>query len=76
MAETPKRTDLLRYNFPVRLQLGQYHTLELELNRQFTLSKAEWDSIALERISTACDFSKSAEVAAVVLQEGTKLLLK
>jgi protein pelota len=52
------------------VKLGQYHTLELELNRTFTLYKAEWDTIALERIADACDVTKTADVAAIVLQEG------
>ena len=30
--------------------MGAYHTLDLELNRKFTLGKQEWDTIALERI--------------------------
>ena len=30
--------------------MGAYHTLDLEMNRKFTLGKHEWDSIALERI--------------------------
>lgn len=52
------------------VKLGQYHTIELELNRQFTLSKKEWDSVALERLNEACDVAKKAEIAAIVLQEG------
>ena len=32
------------------LQMGAYHTLDLELNRKFTLGKQEWDSICIERI--------------------------
>lgn len=30
--------------------MGAYHTLDLELNRKFTLFKENWDTIALERI--------------------------
>ena len=30
--------------------MGAYHTVILEMNRQFTLNKQEWDSITLERI--------------------------
>lgn len=52
------------------LQMGAYHTLDLELNRKFSLRKPEWDSIALERIEQACDPTKSADVAAVIMQEG------
>ncbi|KAH1000202.1 hypothetical protein HUJ04_000122 [Dendroctonus ponderosae] len=54
----------------LQLQMGAYHTLDLELNRKFSLRKVEWDSIALERIEQACDPTKSADVAAVIMQEG------
>ena len=30
--------------------MGAYHTLDLELNRKFTLAKREWDSVTLDRI--------------------------
>jgi stalled ribosome rescue protein Dom34 len=36
-------------------KMGAYHTLDLEVNRKFTLTKSEWDSVALERVDTACD---------------------
>ncbi|KAG0229313.1 hypothetical protein BGW42_001653 [Actinomortierella wolfii] len=52
------------------VKLGTFHTIELELNRQFTLIKPEWDVIALERVQEACDITKKADVAAVVCQEG------
>ncbi|XP_069134543.1 protein pelota homolog [Argopecten irradians] len=32
------------------VKMGAYHTLDLELNRKFTLGKQEWDSVVLERI--------------------------
>lgn len=51
-------------------QLGAYHTLDLELNRDFTLVKHVWDVMSLERIETACDIAKQAELAAVVMQTG------
>lgn len=50
--------------------MGAYHTLDLELNRKFSLSKPEWDSISLERIDMACDVTQSADVAAVIMQDG------
>jgi protein pelota len=54
------------------VKLGQHHTLDLELNRKFTLEKADgWDSVALEQLKEACDASKKAELWAVVLGEGT-----
>lgn len=52
-------------------KVGQYHTLDLELNRNFTLEKKEgWDSVARALVREACDPVKSAEVWAVVMQEG------
>ncbi|CAH1998231.1 unnamed protein product [Acanthoscelides obtectus] len=52
------------------VKMGAYHTLDLELNRKFILRKQEWDSVSLERIEQASDPAKSADVAAVVMQEG------
>ncbi len=51
-------------------KMGAYHTIDLELNRPFTLIKPEWDIIALERVDLACDVANKAEIAAVILQEG------
>lgn len=50
--------------------MGAYHTIDLELNRKFEVTKPEWDSIALERVDSACDVTQNADVAAVVMQEG------
>ncbi len=52
------------------VKLGAYHTIDIEANRKFTLKKKEWDTITLERVEEATDPSKSADVAAVVMQEG------
>jgi protein pelota len=52
------------------VQLGSYHTLSLELNRNFTLTKDRWDAMFLERLDTCTDLTKSADVAAVVMEEG------
>lgn len=52
------------------VKMGAYHTLDLEVNRKFSLSKHEWDSVALERIEMACDPTQNADVAAVIMQEG------
>ena len=30
--------------------MGAYHTIDLELNRKFTLMKQHWDFIALDRV--------------------------
>lgn len=49
----------LFYNFnfilAFTLQMGAYHTIDLELNRKFTLMKEEWDSVDLDRIEIATD---------------------
>jgi protein pelota len=50
--------------------MGAYHTLDLELNRKFSLRKPEWDSISLERVEMACDPNQSADVAAIIMQDG------
>lgn len=52
------------------VKMGSYHTIDLELHRNFTLAKREWDSFALDRVDLACDPAKTAEIGAVVLQEG------
>nr|CAD7458825.1 unnamed protein product [Timema tahoe] len=52
------------------VKMGGYHTLDLEVNRKFTLGKAEWDSVSLDRVDSACDPVQNADVAAVVMQEG------
>jgi len=50
------------------IPLGSYHTLELAKDRQFEIEKEEWDAMHIERIETAADPSRDADVAAVVMQ--------
>ena len=52
------------------VRLGSYHTIELGLQRKFSIAKHEWDSVDLERLDTACDPRKTADLGAVLLQEG------
>ena len=54
---------------------GQFHTLDLELGRNFTLEKVgregeSWDSVARGIVREACDEGVKGEVWAVVMQEG------
>ncbi|MCJ1485011.1 Translation factor pelota [Schaereria dolodes] len=52
---------------------GQHHTLDLELQRNFTLEKGEgWDSVSKEVVNEACDIKRAAKAGAwaVVMQEG------
>lgn len=59
-------------------KIGQHHTLDLELNRNFTIDKvvegkdggAGWDSVAQAQLMEAVDPNKSTEAVAVVMQEG------
>ncbi|KAE8357433.1 eRF1 domain 1-domain-containing protein [Aspergillus caelatus] len=61
-------------------KVGQHHTLDLELNRNFTLEKeigsdgegVGWDSIAIQMLKDAVDEGgkRRAEAVAVVMQEG------
>ena len=53
------------------VKLGGFHTLDLELQRNFTLEKNEgWDSIALDILKESIDQSSKAELWAVVMQDG------
>ncbi|GJC81161.1 protein dom34 [Colletotrichum liriopes] len=53
------------------VSLGQYHTLDLEVSRPFTISKPEgWDSVAKETLSESLSDDKDGAMAAVVMQEG------
>eukprot|EP01126_Amoeba_proteus_P041408 TRINITY_DN4452_c0_g1_i3.p1 TRINITY_DN4452_c0_g1~~TRINITY_DN4452_c0_g1_i3.p1 ORF type:complete len:269 (-),score=43.81 TRINITY_DN4452_c0_g1_i3:382-1188(-) len=74
LEEMWKRTNCLNSMFStliiVSVKHGAYHTIVLELNKQFTLTKQYWDSIALERVEEACDVHQRAEVAALLIEEG------
>lgn len=53
------------------VKLGSFHTLDLELQRNFTLEKADgWDSIALDTLREAIDQDKKAVLWAVIMHEG------
>lgn len=52
------------------VKMGAYHTLDLETNRKFILTKQHWDSVSLDRVDMACDPTQHADLAAVVMQEG------
>lgn len=52
------------------VKMGAYHTIDLEANKPFTITKQEWNFIDLDRISVACDVTKRAEIAAIVMEEG------
>uniref|UniRef100_A0A1I8G904 Protein pelota homolog n=1 Tax=Macrostomum lignano TaxID=282301 RepID=A0A1I8G904_9PLAT len=47
-----------------------YHTIDLELQRKFTIVKDEWDSVSLDRVDEATDIARHADLSAIVMQEG------
>ena len=53
------------------VKMGAYHTIDLELHKKFTLQKPVWDTIHLDRIELATDPGRSADVAALIMAEGT-----
>ena len=53
------------------VKLGSFHTLDLELQRNFTLEKAEgWDSVALDTLKEAVNQEAKAQLWAIIMQEG------
>lgn len=58
------------------IKMGAYHTIDLELNRKFTIFKEHWDSVTLERVETACDPAAVSDLPDPVAQSCTHALLK
>lgn len=52
------------------VKMGAHHTLDLEMNRKFTLKKSFWDPVTLDRVAAATDPTKYADLAAVMMAEG------
>ena len=51
--------------------LGSHHTLDLEVNRAFSITKPDgWDSVAMAALQEALADDKDGAMAAVVMQEG------
>lgn len=55
--------------------MGQFHTLEISANHAVEIRKHSWDEIFLKRLQDATDISKTADVAAIILQEGVAHIL-
>ncbi|RKF57947.1 Protein dom34 [Golovinomyces cichoracearum] len=52
-------------------RVGAFHTLDLELHRNFTIEKKDgWDSVALDALKEAIKQDKEGAVPAIVMQEG------
>lgn len=52
------------------IKMGAYHTLDLTMNKNFSVVKQAWDSIALDRVDEATNPERHADVAAVIMNEG------
>ena len=55
------------------VKMGSFHTLDLEIGRDFTILKTPeegWDSISIDRIREATEATAGAEVGAVVCGDG------
>lgn len=51
---------------------GAFHTLDLEVDRDFTVIKhaGEWDSVARDRVRDMTEVGRGADVGAIVCGEG------
>jgi protein pelota len=56
----------------VHVKLGAYHTLDLEVGRDFTVIKGRggWDSVGMDRVRESTEATRGAEVGAIVCGEG------
>jgi protein pelota len=52
------------------MQLGQHHTMDLQMHQPFTLYKVKWDELYLEQLREATDPSVRCEIAALTMEEG------
>jgi protein pelota len=52
------------------VRLGAHHTITISIGIQFTLEKACWDQIYLDRLDESTHPERTAEVAAVVMSMG------
>uniref|UniRef100_A0A5K4FDV2 Protein pelota homolog n=1 Tax=Schistosoma mansoni TaxID=6183 RepID=A0A5K4FDV2_SCHMA len=52
------------------VKMGAYHTLDLRTDEKFTITKTEWDSVAIMLVEQASDPTQQADLAAVIMHEG------
>ncbi|CAH8496746.1 unnamed protein product [Schistosoma guineensis] len=52
------------------VKMGAYHTLDLRIDEKFTITKTEWDSVAIMLVEQASDPTQQADLAAVIMHEG------
>ena len=52
------------------MQIGQIHTVKLDLNYPLTIYKSNWDKLHFQILKEASDVGVSADIAALVMDEG------
>ncbi|KAK6456552.1 uncharacterized protein RJT20DRAFT_45547 [Scheffersomyces xylosifermentans] len=50
--------------------LNSYHTAEIELNKDLTILKDNWDEYDMTILNDLCSIEKKADIGAVILEEG------
>ncbi|XP_022742400.1 protein PELOTA 1-like [Durio zibethinus] len=50
---------------------GAYHTLKIEKNKEFDLTKKLWDSDAIENLHKASEKASRADLAVIIIQTGS-----
>lgn len=50
--------------------LNSYHTAEVELNKEITILKDNWDEYDMSLLDDLCSIEKKADIGAVIFQEG------
>lgn len=62
---------IVGHNEKLKMRDGQYHAVDLELNRNFVLWKKNgWDSVAVQTLRTALSHDRGDAIAAIVMDEG------
>lgn len=52
------------------IQLGQFHTIKLELNKKFVLEKKNWDTLYHKRLNMSLNSQKQADLGVLLMQNG------
>lgn len=55
------------------VKMGQYHTIDLEINQPLRLEKESWDAVYMDRLQESADPTAKADVAALVMQVRPRL---
>lgn len=50
--------------------IGAFHTIDLEPNRAFSITKESWDNVYLQQLNAALDPSVDADLGAIIMEAG------